>query len=407
MADCLLPMRKLGEVLSIIESGSRPSGGADADTFGIPSLGGENIRRDGSLDLNTVRKIPSDYFHSMRTGHLEPFDVLVNKDGAQTGKVGQYCGEFPKAAINEHVYLLRGDEQIRQDYLFRALQFEETKRAIGSFITGSAQPGLNLNFLKVPIPLPSLDEQRKIAMVLDDFDKAIQSIECVIVKYEGIRVGMRSSLFADLSDRNTNYKPILCMLETEFSGEWGEDYRKAGLRECRVLRSTDLGREGIDYSKPACRYMPELKIIAKRLRTRDIILESSGGGPGVPVGRVARFNPSDRKVAYLASNFFRTLRPNTDIDSNYLYYALNRLYDSPEIWHVQQQTTGIINLKVADYLQFSIPVPSLVNQQRIAGILDDIGETIGTNRRQLEKLQQLRSGVADDLLYGRVRTMAT
>ena len=45
-------------------------------------------------------------------------------------------------------------------------------------------------------------------------------------------------------------------------------------------------------------------------------------------------------------------------------------------------------------------------QRRIAGILDSIDETIRSNEEQLDKLKQIRSGLAADLLSGRVRTVA-
>lgn len=196
MADSFLPMKTLGEVLSVIEAGSRPSGGANSDTFGMPSLGGENITLDGSLDLDTVRYVTSDFFSSMRSGHLKPLDVLINKDGAQTGKVAIYCGEFPQAAINEHLYLLRGTNEIRQDYLYRVLLSENTQRAIRSFITGSAQPGLNRRFVSILIPVPPLEEQRQIARILDDTDETIQANRRQLEKLRQLRAGLADDLFS-------------------------------------------------------------------------------------------------------------------------------------------------------------------------------------------------------------------
>ena len=170
-------------------------------------------------------------------------------------------------------------------------------------------------------------------------------------------------------------------------GEWGEGNAGYGLRECRVLRATNLVSNGIDYPTAAQRFVPEAKVRQKRLRRGDLILEAAGGGPSVPVGRVARFTPPDEEWVYLVSNFFRTLRPAPNVDPRFVHHILHDLYQQPRIWWVQQQTTGIINLNVRDYLQLRVPVPPLEEQQRIAEILDTIDETIQATERVIAKLK--------------------
>jgi len=98
----------LSELIAKIESGGRPHGGASVDSGEIPSLGGENIRLSGGLELEKIKKVPLSFFDHMTKGILQNEDVLINKDGANTGKVGFYENQFPKASINEHVFLLRG-----------------------------------------------------------------------------------------------------------------------------------------------------------------------------------------------------------------------------------------------------------------------------------------------------------
>ena len=79
----------------------------------------------------------------MTKGHLKDADVLINKDGAQTGKVGLYKNDnSAPACINEHLFLIRGDApKITQSYLYYTLLSQPCQNQIDAQISGSAQPG--------------------------------------------------------------------------------------------------------------------------------------------------------------------------------------------------------------------------------------------------------------------------
>ena len=80
----------LETVIATLESGSRPTGGASIDGGEVLSIGGENILQSGGVTLEDVKRVPVAFFNRMTKGHLRDNDVLINKDGAQTGKVGWY-----------------------------------------------------------------------------------------------------------------------------------------------------------------------------------------------------------------------------------------------------------------------------------------------------------------------------
>ena len=376
MADSSLPMKTLGEVLSVVETGSRPSGGASSDTFGMPSLGGENITLEGSLDLESVRYISSDFFSSMRSGHLKPSDVLINKDGAQTGKVAIYCGEFQEAAINEHLYLLRGSNEVRQDYLYRVLLSENTQRAIRSFITGSAQPGLNRRFVDILIPIPSLDKQKIIVETLQNLDEVIQFTEDIIVKYEGVRVGFAS----DLLNIGVTYGG---------ASEWRDECLEnlVSLEYGSALGAEDRTGRGFPvYGSNGVVGHHEAALVT---------------GPGVIVGRkgsVGVVQWSDEDFWPIDTTYW--VNPKVDLNLRWMYECL-RLIGLESM----DSSTGVPGLNRNDAYECLVPVPPLKEQRRIARILDDIDNTILANRRWLEKLRQLRAGLAADLFSGKLRTV--
>lgn len=158
-----------------LETGKRPKGGAN-EIGDIPSLGGENINNDNGLKFNNIRKISTEFYNSMKQGKLKENDILINKDGANTGKVALYKDAcLNKAAINEHLFIIRPKNK-KTDYkfLYYYLASAEARNKMSVRITSSAQPGLNSKFINgFHVSIPSHNEQIRIGNVLHAADKEI------------------------------------------------------------------------------------------------------------------------------------------------------------------------------------------------------------------------------------------
>ncbi len=133
---------KLGDILDVIESGSRPKGGIDPSLLeGIPSIGAENIDGIGFYDYSKTKYVPTDFFNTINRGIVKDYDVLVYKDGAYIGRKSMFGKGFPyeKCCVNEHVFILRSNSRANQFFLFFLLNQDELRQ----LNTNSAQPGLN------------------------------------------------------------------------------------------------------------------------------------------------------------------------------------------------------------------------------------------------------------------------
>jgi type I restriction enzyme, S subunit len=191
-------------------------------------------------------------------------------------------------------------------------------------------------------------------------------------------------------------RPIRDLIEGCWPGEWGTD-PMGDRSNCIVYRATDIDNQGrVDLAGGAERVVPPAKLEAKSLKVNDILLEASGGAPDKPVGRVALITGPSRKPA-ITSNFFRFMRPRSNVDAQFLTHQLVALNRSSAIWRYQQQTTGLINLKVADYLRHAIWVPSVPLQRKIAAVLTNIDTAIERTEALIAKYQQIKAGLMHDL----------
>lgn len=178
------------------------------------------------------------------------------------------------------------------------------------------------------------------------------------------------------------------------SGEWGEEANNV-LPNVKVIRTTNFTNTGqLNLDKGLVyRHIDSTKIQKKQLNFGDTIIEKSGGSPTQPVGRVVFFDKIED--TYLCNNFTSILRPNTEIvEPKYLFYLLFNLYQQRKVMKYQNNTTGIINLKLDQYLTGTeIIIPNKKIQNKIIEILDSASLLINKRLIQLTALDELAHSI--------------
>ena len=415
----------LASIVSTIESGSRPKGGVSTESGEVPSLGGENILQSGGVSLLEVKMVSSAFYERMTKGHLDDGDVLVNKDGAQTGKVGIYRREGTKpSCINEHVFLIRGEEKkLLQEYLFYTLLSQSGQNQIRAQISGSAQPGLKSDFLKgVAADIPeSLLEQAQIAEILSTIDKAIEQTEAIIAKQQRIKIGLMQDLLTRGIDEHGNLRSeqthqfknsplgrIPVEWEVKELGSQAYVTKLAGFEftnyfnyklggEIIALRALNIKNEKLDLrniqriSKEISDILPRSKIYSN-----DILITYIGAY----IGDVLRIVENDKY--HLAPNIAKI------VSGKSLYPAFLEIYLRFE--RLQQQiknltaTTATPSLTMTQIRLLNIVVPCRKEEQKvIVDKITTISQTVNSYETQLEKLKRVKTGLMQNLLTSKVR----
>lgn len=152
-----------------IGSGVTPEGGASSYLDdGIPLLRSQNVHFDG-LRLDDVAFISEETHDEMAGSHLKPRDVLLNITGASIGRCTFVPEDFGEGNVNQHVCIIRGNHKIDYRFLAAFLSSPIGQGQILSSFTGASRQGLSHKELGlIRIPLPSLEEQREIVIVLEE-----------------------------------------------------------------------------------------------------------------------------------------------------------------------------------------------------------------------------------------------
>jgi type I restriction enzyme S subunit len=182
--------------------------------------------------------------------------------------------------------------------------------------------------------------------------------------------------------------PLIDLVNKPISGEWGD-----GEGKIKVLRTTNFTNEGrLELKSVVERNIDENKVEKKKLLKGDIIIEKSGGSPSQPVGRVVYF---EEEGLYLCNNFTSCLRPKAKkVFPKYLHYILFSAHKGGITQAFQNKTTGIINLKLNNYLEdLKIPLPPLPTQKKIAAILDAADAHRQKTKQLLAKYDELAQSI--------------
>ena len=189
------------------------------------------------------------------------------------------------------------------------------------------------------------------------------------------------------------------IFEKSINGEWGNEDSGNGEATAVIRTSNFLNSGRLNLDNIVCRDIDKNKNSDKILRTGDIIIEKSGGSPNQPVGRVVYFDVTDQD--YFTNNFTSILRVKPGYNSKYIFYLMKYLYDTKKVLKFQNQTTGIINLKLTDYLnKTKVNIETIENQNTIVDILDRLEYQIINRNKQLSELSNLVKSRFNEMFGG-------
>lgn len=155
-----LPYVQVRDIDSILETGSRPKGGASAS--GVPSIGAENVKELGVVDFNAAKFIPVDYAAKMKRGRINGYELLLYKDGGKPGTFTPHFSMFgegfpyKECFINEHVFKLDLGSPSANVFAYFYFQTPNVFHWLATNGSKAAIPGINqANVLEIQMPDPA------------------------------------------------------------------------------------------------------------------------------------------------------------------------------------------------------------------------------------------------------------
>ena len=263
--------------------------------------------------------------------------------------------------------------------------------------TKTAQPLVTQTELrKRQISLPPLEEQRRIAEILDTIDQTIQASERVMAKSALIEQGFKWDLVGHRSGSDDGWEQVtigdLGQIVTGGTPPTGDERYWHG--SVPFITPGDIDTRG-DICSTDRRVTQLGARLGKRIPPGSVAVVSIGSTIG-KVGRVHESSVTNQQI--------NTLIPSAEYDNEFVACVLELARPKLES-EAGRQAVPIVNAKTLRSL-FAY-VCSLDLQREIGAQLVSLRDRIKRERSGLAKLRKLRTGLAADLLSGRVPTVAT
>lgn len=202
------PLRKLGELTSLVSSGSTPKGGESVylDDGPVMLIRSQNVHMN-RLALDEVAYISEDINQSMGRTQVSPDDVLLNITGASIGRVARFAVRGVRANVNQHVCIIRPrSELLDPAYLTHYLASPAFQSEIERQQVGGTRQALTFSQIRnFDVPLPPVEKQRQIAAVLDKADAIRRKRQEAIALTEKLLRSTFLEMFGDIRARRSSW----------------------------------------------------------------------------------------------------------------------------------------------------------------------------------------------------------
>lgn len=387
---------------------------------GVPVIRVVNLSYEGIFDDSKLVFISNKKANDLKRSEVVANDIIIAKTGATIGKSGLFPQKFERGIIASSCIKLSvaKDKGFYKYYLY-LLSSEQGQKEILDGAGGSTRTTINVSpFKKISFKVPPLPQQRKIAQILSTVDAVLKKTEAAIAKYQQLKQGLMHDVFTRGIDVHTGQlRPKQTQAPELYKQsalgwipkEWEvETLEKISSKIGDGIHATPKYVDSSQYYFINGNNLKEGKIIItdntnnvseseykkhyKDLSEHTLLYSING-----TIGNIAFYN--NEKIVLGKSAAYICFK-NSKLIAFIYYFLQSELVD--KFYYLEQTGSTINNLSLASIRKTPIPTFNEAEQNIIAQKLQSIDQKIHTEQQALAKYQQLKAGLLQDLLTGRV-----
>lgn len=318
---------------------------------------------------------------------------------ANVGSIGEVYivpeVDFPMT-LAPNMYLIKYNDNLINTYAYYFMNSSIFINQLLSKIASTTLQAVNkANFKSIKIPLPPLEEQKKIADILSTVDKKIAFVEENINATEELKKGLMQKLLTE-GIGHTEFKDSelgripksweVLKLSEICKIDMGQSPKSESYNENNIGLPLIQGNADIRNRKTLPRtYTSD---ITKKCKIGDIIMTVRA-----PVGAIAK--------SYHNACIGRGVCSITPKENNdFLYHFLVGYEDK---WDKLSQGSTFTAVNGNDIKNIKLSYPPLEEQKEIAEILSTVDNKLENLKEKKQSFEELKKGLMQKLLTGEVR----
>lgn len=264
-------------------------------------------------------------------------------------------------------------------------------------LSGSAQPFIKPSDVKGAwVPIPPLDEQRRIAEVLRSVDEALFAQQCVI---ERMRVSLDAMCHELLPDPTTTELPPLWKKTTL------GDFSRVATGKTPSTKRTEFWAGDIPFVTPtdltdsmdvglAARHLTDAGAKQSKITPKNSVLYTC-------IASVGKMGLAREAVAF--NQQINACACNDEPDAEFLFWALYRMTQS-----IKERcgTTAVPIINKSSFSSLPLFIPERELRAQISSALTEMAQQIDEEQKVARGTLRVKGELMSDLLTGRVRVPA-
>lgn len=353
----------------------------------------KDIANQGNLDGYYVVK-KGDYVYNPRISATAPVGP-ISKNNIATGVMSPLYTVFRFNSENSDLYA----------YYFKTAGWHQYMRQASS--TGARHDRMaitNADFMAMPLPVTSPNEQQKIADCLASLDERITLEAQQLDKLKTHKKGLMQQLFSAEGET----LPRLRFPEFQDTEEWevrpfeefvaksfyGTSSSTSPTGQYPVLRMGNMADGGLDFTNLVYIDLDPDSFESFRLEDGDILLNRTNS-PAL-VGKISLFR---LKSECITASYIVTYRLNKQrLEPSFCNFMLNTSLHQAKIKALAKPSISQANINPTTFKkELLISVPALPEQQRIADCLSSLDDLITAQTQKLATLKTHKQGLMQQL----------
>jgi type I restriction enzyme, S subunit len=365
---------------------------------GLPTL--SVTLNDGLVDRSSLDRKTDTNLVAEEHLYVMPGDIAYNMMRMWQGASG-LCN---KEGLVSPAYVVLGpNKAVHPDFMAYLLKSPRMIHSFWAYSYGLTDDRLRLyfkDFSVIPVLLPPLDEQRRIADILRTWDCAVATADKLVLSCRSQKMALMHKLFVK-KERLPG-----------FTGKWKQ--RAFSDLFVRVKSKNSVLNTNVLTISAQHGLVSQTDYFTKSVAGKDLsnyILLKKGDfaynksySAGFPIGAIKPLELYDDGVV---SSLYICFRIASDAaHQRFFRHYFDAGIFNREIYDIAQEGArnhGLLNVSVTDFFQARVFVPSPEEQSAIAAVIDAAEQELQTTQQYAKRLRLEKRALMQDLFTGRRR----